>query len=105
MVTMGIALAPLAESMPQFALLLVLTLLPMQLVSGPATPRGKHAGLAAGRHANLSHASFRQLCQSVLSRTAGLDIVWPELLIMAIISVFYFAVSGVRFRRTLVVLQ
>ena len=38
-VTMGIALATLAESMPQFALLLVLTLLPMQLVSGPATPR------------------------------------------------------------------
>src|SRR5271157_1046645 len=32
---MGIALATLAESMPQFALLLVLTLLPMQLVSGP----------------------------------------------------------------------
>ena len=36
MVTMGIALAPLAESMPEFALLLVLTLLPMQLVSGSA---------------------------------------------------------------------
>src|SRR5271166_3883131 len=33
---MGIALATLAESMPQFALLLVLTLLPLQLVSGPA---------------------------------------------------------------------
>ncbi len=33
---MGIALATLAESMLQFALLLVLTLLPMQLVSGPA---------------------------------------------------------------------
>ncbi len=36
---MGIALATLAESIPQFALLLVLTLLPMRLVFGPATPR------------------------------------------------------------------
>ena len=36
---MGIALAALGESMPQFALLLVLTLLPMQLLSGVATPR------------------------------------------------------------------
>ena len=32
-------MATLAESMPQFALLLVLTLLPMRLVFGPATPR------------------------------------------------------------------
>src|SRR5271166_3847758 len=36
---MGIALAALVESMPQFALLLVLTLLPMRLLSGAATPR------------------------------------------------------------------
>ena len=35
-VTLGIALATLAESMPQFALLLVLTLLLTQLVSGLA---------------------------------------------------------------------
>ena len=40
---------------------------------------------------------FVSFAQSVLSRAA----VWPELLIMAIIRAFYFAVSGVRFRRTL----
>jgi len=34
-----------------------------------------------------------------------LAVVWPELLIMAIISAVYFAISGVRFRRTLIVLQ
>ena len=42
--------------------------------------------------------------QAVLFRAAGLDIVWPELLAMAIISAVYFALSGVRFRKTLVVL-
>jgi len=42
--------------------------------------------------------------QAVLYRAAGLDIVWPELLVMAVISAVYFAISGVRFRKTLVVL-
>jgi ABC-2 type transport system permease protein len=48
---------------------------------------------------------FASFAQAVLYRAAGIDIVWPELLIMAIISAVYFAISGVRFRRTLIVLQ
>jgi ABC-2 type transport system permease protein len=48
---------------------------------------------------------FVSFSQAVLYRAAGLDIVWLELLMMTIISAVYFAVSGVRFRRTLVVLQ
>jgi ABC-2 type transport system permease protein len=48
---------------------------------------------------------FVSFAQSVLSRTAGLGIVWPELLMMAIISAVYFAISRARFRRTLVVPQ
>ena len=48
---------------------------------------------------------FVSSAQSVLSRTAGLGIVWPELLTMAIISAVYFATSRVRFRRTLVIPQ
>jgi ABC-2 type transport system permease protein len=48
---------------------------------------------------------FVSFAQAVLYRAAGLDIVWPELLMMSIISALYFAVSGMRFRRTLVVLQ
>ena len=102
---MGIALATLAESMPQFALLLVLTLLPMQLVSGPATLRESMPVWLQDAMQIFPTPHFVSFAQSVLSRTAGLDIVWPELLIMAIISVFYFAVSGVRFRRRLVLLQ
>ena len=41
-------------------------------------------------------SSFRQLRQSVLSRTAGLGIVWPEVLMIAIISAVYFATSRTR---------
>ena len=102
---MGIALATLAESMPQLALLLVLTLFPMQLLTGAATPRESTPVWLQDAMQIFPTPHFVSFAQSVLSRMAGLDIVWPELLIMAIISVFYFAVFGVRFRRTLVVLQ
>ena len=48
---------------------------------------------------------YVSFAQAVLFRAAGLDIVWPELLAMAIISAVYFTISGACFRRTLVVLQ
>ena len=41
---------------------------------------------------------YVSFAQAVLFRAAGLDIVWPELLMMAIISAVYFAISGMRFR-------
>jgi len=102
---MGIALATLAESMPQFALLLVLTLLHIQLVSGPAPPRESMPVWLQDAMQIPPTPHFGSFAQFVLSRTAGLGIVCPELLMMAIISAVYFAISGVRFRRTLVVLH
>jgi ABC-2 type transport system permease protein len=36
---MGIFMATLARSMPQFGLLMMLTLLPLQMLSGGSTPR------------------------------------------------------------------
>ena len=106
MVTMGIALAALAKSMSHFAPLLVLMPLPMQLVSGPATPReSMPVWLQDVMQMIFSTPHFVAFAQAVLFRAAGLDIVWPELLTMAIISAVDFAISDVRFCRTLVVLQ
>jgi ABC-2 type transport system permease protein len=48
---------------------------------------------------------FVSFAQAVLYRGAGLDIVWPELLAIAVISAVIFAVSASRFRRTLVASQ
>ncbi len=102
---MGIALAALAESMPQFALLLILVLLPIQVLSGATTPRESMPQIIQTIMLGAPDTHFVILAQAILFRGAGVDIVWRELLIMAIISAFYFAVSGVRSRRTLVVLQ
>jgi ABC-2 type transport system permease protein len=45
---------------------------------------------------------FVSFAQAVLYRGAGLDIVWLQLLAMTVISGVIFAISGLRFRRTLV---
>ena len=45
---------------------------------------------------------FVGFSQAVLYRGAGLDIVWPQLLAIAVIGGVVFLFSGLRFRRTLV---
>ncbi|MCD7897838.1 MAG: ABC transporter permease [Planctomycetaceae bacterium] len=49
--SMGIFLATLARSMPQFGMLLILVLLPMQMLSGGSTPKRKHARTGPVHHA------------------------------------------------------
>jgi ABC-2 type transport system permease protein len=48
---------------------------------------------------------FVSFAQAVLYRGAGLDIVWRQLLAMTVISGVIFAISGLRFRRTLIASQ
>ena len=48
---------------------------------------------------------FVSFAQAVLYRGAGLDIVWPQLVALVVISGVIFAISGLRFRKTLVAMQ
>ncbi len=57
---MGIFMATVARSMPQFGLLMVLTLLPLQLLSGGTTPRESMPQLVQRRHAGGPHHPFRR---------------------------------------------
>jgi len=56
----------------------------MQLVSSPATPRESRPVWLQDVMQIFSTPHFVSFAQAVLYRTAGLDIVWPELLIMTI---------------------
>ena len=76
----------------------------LQMLSGSATPMETMPVWLQEAMQVFPTPHFVSFSQAVLYRAAGLDIIWPELLVMAIISAFYFAVSGVRFRKTLVVL-
>lgn len=99
--SLGIFLATLARSMPQFGLLLMLVLIPLQLLSGGVTPRESMPGfvLLIMQAAPTTH--FVKLAQAVLYRGAGFEVVWPQLLALAAIGAIFFAVALARFRRTI----
>ena len=99
--SMGIFLATLARSMPQFGMLLVLVLLPLQLLSGGATPRESMPALVQNIMQAAPTTYFVSAGQAILYRGAGIDVVWPQFLaILAIGSVLFFG-SLARFRKTI----
>ena len=99
--SMGIFLATLARSMPQFGLLLMLVLLPLMLLSGGATPRESMPQLVQDVMLIAPTTHFVAAAQAILYRGAGLGVVWPQLLaIIGIGSVLFFA-SLSRFRQTI----
>jgi len=98
---MGIFLATIARSMPQFGLLMVLILLPLQLLSGGMTPRESMPALVQNIMLLAPTTHFVELGQAILYRGAGLDVVWRPFLALAIIGSALFALSLARFRKTI----
>lgn len=95
---MGIFLATVAGSMPQFGLLLMLVLLPLQVLSGGMTPRESMPEMIQAIMLAAPNTHFVILAQSVLFRGAGLDAVWPQLAALLAIGGVLFMLSLRRFR-------
>jgi len=73
--SMGIFLATVARSMPQFGMLLVLVLLPLQLLSGGSTPRESMPRLVQDLMLGAPTTHFVAAGQAILYRGAGLTVV------------------------------
>ena len=99
--SMGIFLATLARSMPQFGMLLVLVLLPLQLLSGGVTPRESMPELVQNLMLAAPTTHFVSAGQAILYRGAGIDVVWPQFLLILAIGSLLFFVSLMRFRKTI----
>jgi len=99
--SMGIFLATLARSMPQFGMLLVLVLLPLQLLSGGATPRESMPALVQDLMLAAPTTHFVAAGQAILYRGAGLDVVWPQCLAILLIGSLLFSAALARFRKTI----
>ena len=99
--SMGIFLATLARSMPQFGMLLVLVLLPLQLLSGGATPRESMPELVQNVMLIAPTTYFVSAGQAILYRGAGIDVVWPQFLAIAAIGSLLFFAALARFRKTI----
>lgn len=99
--SLGIFLATIAGSMPQFGLLLILVLFPLQILAGGLTPP---ESMPDGIRILMSVAPdthFVSLAQSVLFRGAGLDAIWTQILALAGIGIALFSLSLWRFRTSL----
>jgi ABC-2 type transport system permease protein len=99
--SMGIFLATIARSMPQFGLLLMLVLMPLQILSGGMTPRESMPDIVQWIMQAAPTTHFVSLAQAILYRGAGLTVVWPDFAALAVIGAALFALSLARFRKTL----
>ncbi|MDH0091607.1 ABC transporter permease [Achromobacter mucicolens] len=99
--SMGIFMATLARSMPQFGMLLVLVLLPLQMLSGGTTPRESMPAFVQNIMLAAPTTHFVELGQAILYRGAGISVVWQPFLALALIGAVLFALSLARFRKTL----
>jgi ABC-2 type transport system permease protein len=98
--SMGIWMATLARSMPQFGMLTVLILLPLQMLSGNSSPRESMPELVQNAMLLAPTTHFVMLAQAILFRGAGLSVVWPQLLALGSIGATFFVVATIQFRNS-----
>ncbi|ELF6204786.1 TPA: ABC transporter permease [Pseudomonas putida] len=101
MTSLGIYMATLARSMPQFGLLLMLTLMPLNMLSGGDTPRESMPQLVQDIMLIAPTTHFVDIGQSILFRGAGLEVVWKPFLALFLIGATLFTLSLQRFRKTI----
>jgi ABC-2 type transport system permease protein len=99
--SLGMFLATFARTMPQFALLMILVLLPLQMLSGGLTPRESMPEFVQQIMLGAPTTHIVMLSQGILFRGAGPEAVWPQFLALAAIGAALFGVALVRFRRTI----
>ncbi len=99
--SMGIFLATIARNMPQFGMLMILVLLPLQMLSGGSTPRESMPQLVQDVMLFAPTTHFVELGQAILFRGAGFDVVWPQFAATFAIGVVFFAIALARFRSTI----
>jgi ABC-2 type transport system permease protein len=99
--SMGIFMATVARTMPQFGLLLILTMMPLDLLSGGFTPRESMPEIVRNLMLLAPTTHFIMAGQAILFRGAGLEVVWPQFLALAAIGGSFYAISLRRFRRTI----
>lgn len=99
--SLGILLATVARGMPQFALLVILALLPLEMLSGATTPRESIPVVLRELMLAAPTTHFVELSQAVLFRGAGIGVVWPACLALLAIGGLLFALALMRFGRTM----
>jgi ABC-2 type transport system permease protein len=96
----GVFLGTVARSMPQLGLLFMLVFLPMNMLSGSNTPLESMPPWLATMMLVSPSTHFVSFAQSILYRGAGIDVVWPQFLLVAGIGSLFLFLAILRFRAT-----
>ncbi len=99
--SLGIFLGTLARNMPQFGLLMILVVMPLQMLSGGTTPFESMPLAVQGVMLAAPTTHLVDLSQAVLFRGAGLEIVWPRLCAIFVIGAVFFLAAAKLFRQSL----
>ncbi|WP_277058776.1 ABC transporter permease [Trichlorobacter lovleyi] len=99
--SLGIYLGTLARSMPQFGLLIMLVMLPLEVLSGSTTPRESMPAFVQYVMLAAPNTHYVMLAQAILFRGAGIAVVWPQFAALGLIGACLFVLSLARFRKTI----
>lgn len=97
----GIFLGTISRTMAQFALLMLLIIMPMIMLSGGMTPIESQPAWLQPITLLLPSRHFMAYSQAIVFRGAGIDIVWPELVAMTGLGAVFFGASIMLFRRSI----
>lgn len=103
--SLGILLATIANTMPQFALLAIPVFLILNMLSGGASPLEAMPEPLRIAIQISPAVHFVQFTQSVLRRDAGIDLVWPHLAAIVVLGAIFLTIALARFRRMLARVQ
>jgi ABC-2 type transport system permease protein len=102
---LGIMLATLVRSMPQFGLLAFPVFIVMNLLSGGNTPLESMPVLLQNIMQLVPSTHFVAFSQAVLFRNADFSMVWQSMAIMFVIGAAYVVYGASRFRKMLAAVQ
>jgi ABC-2 type transport system permease protein len=102
---LGIMLATLVRSMPQFGLLAFPVFIIMNLLSGGNTPLESMPVLLQNIMQFVPSTHFVSFSQAVLFRNADFSMVWQSMAIMFVIGMIYVVYGASRFRKMLAAVQ
>jgi ABC-2 type transport system permease protein len=99
--SLGMLLATIANTMPQFALLAIPVFLTLNMLSGGPSPLESMPEPIQIAVQVSPAMHFVKFSQSVLSRGAGIDVVWPQMAILGALGAVFLTVALSRFRTML----
>lgn len=97
----GMFLGTMARSMAQFALLVIMVIIPIIMLSGGMGAIESQPDLVQRLTLALPSRHFLAFAQAVVFRGGGVTVVWPELATMAGLGLTFFVASLLLFRRSM----